>query len=33
VGSAGPWNFEYGDMTKMLMRDYANTVRGVRVNA
>ncbi len=33
VASAGPWNFEYGELTKTLMRDYSNKVRGLRINA
>lgn len=33
VASAGPWNFEVGEMTRTLMRDYSNKVRGLRVNA
>jgi branched-chain amino acid aminotransferase len=33
VASAGPWNFEFGEMTKTLMRDYANRVRGIRANS
>ncbi len=28
VGSIGPWNFEVGDLTRQLMRDYAALVRG-----
>jgi len=33
VASAGPWNFEYGELTKTLMKDYSNRVRGLRLNA
>jgi branched-chain amino acid aminotransferase len=33
VVSAGPWNFEIGEMTRMLQKDYADLVRGRRANA
>jgi branched-chain amino acid aminotransferase len=33
VVSAGPWNFEIGEMTRMLQKDYADLVRGRRGNA
>lgn len=33
VRSAGPWNFEVGDMTKMFMTDYAKLVRGQLSNS
>jgi branched-chain amino acid aminotransferase len=28
VGSAGPWNFEVGDLTRQLQKDYGDLVRG-----
>ncbi|MET0375071.1 MAG: branched-chain amino acid aminotransferase [Rhizorhabdus sp.] len=28
VGSAGPWNFEVGDMTRQIQKDYSDLVRG-----
>jgi branched-chain amino acid aminotransferase len=28
VGSAGPWNFEVGDLSRQLARDYDDTVNG-----
>ncbi|MES2497141.1 MAG: branched-chain amino acid aminotransferase [Pseudomonadota bacterium] len=28
VGSAGPWSFEVGDLTRQLQQDYADLVRG-----
>src|SRR3546814_400951 len=33
VVSAGPWNFEIGDMTRMIQKDYADHVRGRLANA
>src|SRR3546814_10761321 len=33
VVSAGPWNFEIGEMTRMLQKDYADLVRGRLSNA
>ena len=33
VVSAGPWNFEIGEMTRMLQKDYADLVRGRLANA
>ena len=33
VVSAGPWNFEIGEMTRMLQKDYADHVRGRLSNA
>lgn len=28
VGSAGPWNFEVGDLTRRIQKDYSDLVRG-----
>ena len=28
VGSAGPWNFEVGDLTRQIQKDYSELVRG-----
>jgi len=28
VGSAGPWNFEVGDLTRQIQKDYSDLVRG-----
>lgn len=28
VGSAGPWNFEVGDLTRQIQKDYSDFVRG-----
>jgi branched-chain amino acid aminotransferase len=28
VGSAGPWNFEVGELSKQLARDYEQLVNG-----
>ena len=28
VGSAGPWNFEVGDLTRQMQKDYGDLVRG-----
>ena len=28
VGSAGPWNFEVGDLTRQMQKDYSDLVRG-----
>ena len=28
VGSAGPWNFEVGDLSRQLARDYDDLVNG-----
>ena len=33
VGSAGPWNFEVGDLSRQLARDYDDTVNGRIPNA
>jgi branched-chain amino acid aminotransferase len=33
VGSIGPWNFEVGDLTRQLVRDYDDLVYGRLVNA
>ena len=33
VGSAGPWNFEVGDLSKQLARDYEDLVNGRLPNA
>ena len=33
VREVGPWSFEVGEMTRMLQKDYADLVRGRRVNA
>jgi branched-chain amino acid aminotransferase len=33
VRSAGPWNFEVGDMTRQLSRDYGDLVCGRIPNA
>ncbi|WP_448581540.1 branched-chain amino acid aminotransferase [Thermaurantiacus sp.] len=33
VGSIGPWSFEVGALTRQLMRDYAQHVRGQRPNS
>jgi branched-chain amino acid aminotransferase len=33
VREVGPWNFEIGEMTRMLQKDYADHVRGRRANA
>lgn len=32
VGSAGPWNFEVGDLTRQIQKDYADLVRGKLAN-
>jgi len=33
VGSAGPWNFEVGDLSRQLAKDYDDVVNGRVVNA
>ena len=33
VRSAGPWNFEVGDMTRQLAKDYEDLVHGRLPNA
>ena len=33
VGSAGPWNFEVGDLSRQLARDYEDVVNGRQPNA
>jgi branched-chain amino acid aminotransferase len=32
VGSAGPWNFEVGDLSRQLASDYDNLVNGRAIN-
>jgi branched-chain amino acid aminotransferase len=33
VGSAGPWNFEVGDLSRQLAKDYDDLVNGRLPNA
>ena len=33
IGSIGPWNFEVGDLTRQLARDYDDLVNGRLTNA
>jgi branched-chain amino acid aminotransferase len=28
VGSAGPWNFQVGDLSRQIQKDYSDLVRG-----
>jgi branched-chain amino acid aminotransferase len=32
VGAAGPWNFEVGDLSRQLAKDYDDTVNGRLAN-